>query len=112
MPIGDIDKIHDQIIRAKKDGILISKTLKHMGIARSTYYRIIDGNGNDRWREIQRGKMVMKKKPPKKKELSGGNLQTRAKKDLELLRGIALKLQLFENHRKNFDAKYIDGRDD
>ena len=61
MPIEDIDQIHERIIRANKDRIPISNTLKQMGIARSTYYRIIDENGNDKWREIQRGKIVMKR---------------------------------------------------
>ena len=65
MPIQDITTVDECVINAKKDGEPILQTLKKLGVARSTYYKMIAKNGNDRWRKIKQGKMVIKKSSQK-----------------------------------------------
>ena len=62
MPLVNIEKFHEQVMEAKRNGEPIIKSLKRFGVARSTYYKMIDDNGEARWRDQSAGKMVIKVK--------------------------------------------------
>ena len=80
MPVVNFEELHANIIRAKKNGTPISKTLKGLGIPRSTYYKRLNQEGGETWREASEGKIVIKKKTNKKtnnkqkRELGGDSL--------------------------------------
>ena len=123
MVLIDIDKGQREVINAKEnEGIPISKTLKRLGIPGRTYYKKIDNNGEARWRDISEGKMLIKinkgmsrrgldkvkENPQKFGGLSGGSMSDTDQKEDKFFQGIALKMQQCENHRKKYDAEYID----
>ena len=62
MALVDFEKFHNQVMEAKKKGTPIGKTLKEFGVPSSTYYRMIDENGEDKWTIQRRGKVVTKQK--------------------------------------------------
>ena len=62
MTLVEIEEFHNHVMKAKENGTPIIKTLKDFGVSKSTYYRNVDENGEDKWRTRCREKMVTKQK--------------------------------------------------
>ena len=62
MVLVDIAKFHEQVMEAKKNKTPIIETLETFGVSKSTYYRLIDENGEDKWSVQYREKIATKPK--------------------------------------------------
>ena len=67
MPLVDISEFHKQAMDDKiNKGIPISKSLANWGIPKSTYYKKIGDNGEEKWRDMSEGQMIVKIKQQKR----------------------------------------------
>ena len=53
MNLLDIDKIMSMVIEQKQRGVSIRKSLKAMGISRTTFYRWVNEHGTTKWEDLE-----------------------------------------------------------
>ena len=97
MYLKDANEVHEYVISEKQKGTPISKTLRILGIPRCTYYKLISRNGNETWRELSEGKMIIKKELPK--EIAQTKIKLTPKKDMGMSGG---SLQSPKKEKRNF----------
>ena len=122
MHLKDTNEVHEYVISEKQKGTPISKTLITLGIPRCTYYKLISRNGNETWRELSEGKMIIKKDLPKKftpkikptrernMGISGGSLQPPKKEERSFMEQFALDMKKDSEIEKEIRALDIHGQ--
>ena len=123
MPLVDISEFHEQVIDAKINrGIPISKSLKEWGIPKSTYYKKLDANGDEKWRCKSVGRLITKVKQKKRSvnvrkdfkefmEMSGGGITNTDEDSDPLFQEMDAKLDNFKNKYLKKYASYRNEQD-
>ena len=123
MPLVDISELHKQAMDDKiNKGIPILKSLAKWGIPKSTYYKKIGDNGEEKWRDMSEGQMIVKVKQQRRlvnvkkdsqefKGMSGDGIPDTDEDSDPLLQEIDLKLDNFKNKYLKKYAQYRNEQD-